>query len=114
MKKIIPSSHPGMGAIPHKFGTTFRVWAPNADRVYVTGSFSNWSDTNNPLAKEADEYWSADVPEAKPGDQYRYNIANGPQLLSRMDPYAMEVTRSNGNAVIFELDYPFKWKCRHI
>lgn len=105
MKKISPSSRPGMGAIPHKSGTTFRVWAPNADRVYVTGSFNNWSDTDNPLAKEAHGYWSADVPEAKPGDQYRYNINNGPQLLSRMDPYAMEVTSSNGNAVIFELDF---------
>jgi 1,4-alpha-glucan branching enzyme len=35
------SLQPGMGAMPHAEGTTFRVWAPHADQVFVTGSFSD-------------------------------------------------------------------------
>ena len=31
-----------MGAIPYDGGTTFRVWAPHAQRVQVVGEFSNW------------------------------------------------------------------------
>ena len=27
--------HPGMGAIPHKAGVAFRVWAPHAESVAV-------------------------------------------------------------------------------
>ena len=32
----------GMGAIVHDDGVAFRVWAPNADRVSVVGTFNDW------------------------------------------------------------------------
>ncbi len=35
---------PGLGSMPHEGGTAFRVWAPNADAVAVTGSFTDWSE----------------------------------------------------------------------
>ena len=38
------SAHDGMGAIVHDAGVAFRVWAPNADAVFVTGSFNDWSE----------------------------------------------------------------------
>ena len=38
------TSHPGMGAIPGAEGVTFRVWAPHAEKVYVTGTFNDWSE----------------------------------------------------------------------
>jgi 1,4-alpha-glucan branching enzyme len=69
-----PSSLPGMGPRYFGDGTSFRVWAPHAARVGVTGSFNGWSATGHPLAREGDGYWSADVPEAVPGDQYKYVI----------------------------------------
>ena len=31
----------GMGAVPGAKGVTFRVWAPHAKKVYVTGTFNN-------------------------------------------------------------------------
>jgi 1,4-alpha-glucan branching enzyme len=40
---------PGMGAIPHEGGTTFRVWAPHAEAVSVMGTFNDWSAEANPL-----------------------------------------------------------------
>ena len=38
------SMQEGMGALPHPDGVSFRVWAPHADAVFVTGSFNDWSE----------------------------------------------------------------------
>jgi len=107
MTSASPSTHDGMGAMPYKEGTSFRVWAPHADRVSVIGSFNNWSKTANSMTHEGNGYWSCDIPEAKAGDEYRYLIVNGSKELSRIDPYAREVTSSVGNTIIS--DPHFKW-----
>jgi 1,4-alpha-glucan branching enzyme len=104
--------HSGMGAIPNAKGVTFRVWAPHAEKVYVTGIFNDWSKTSTPLFNEKNGYWSTDVPEAKVRDEYRYVIHaptdwNLPPL-SRIDPYARKVTNSAGNGIIYDLD-AFDW-----
>jgi 1,4-alpha-glucan branching enzyme len=100
--------HPGMGAIPTAKGVTFRVWAPNAKKVYVTGTFNDWSKTSLPLVSEENGYWSVDVSGAKPGDEYRYLIHAQQGLLSRIDPYARKVTSSIGNGVIYDTE-AFDW-----
>jgi len=88
------------GAFPHKGGCAFAVWAPNADAVYVFGSFSNWLKDSHPLARDRYGTWSGDVPGAKPGDEYRFRIVTGGKEFLRIDPYARRVTSSVGNAVI--------------
>lgn len=96
--------HPGMGAIPHEQGVAFRVWAPHAQRVCVSGSFNNW-DESTPLVQGDNGTWYADVPSAKIGDEYRYLIFNGDQKLSKIDPYARQVTNSVGNSVVHDPHY---------
>jgi 1,4-alpha-glucan branching enzyme len=96
-----------MGAVPHQEGTAFRVWAPHADKVSVTGSFNNWSKTASPMAREDNGYWSCNIAEAKAGDEYRYIIVSGSRELSRIDPYAREATSSLGNAIVH--DPAFDW-----
>ena len=91
-----------MGANPGPEGVTFRVWAPHAEKVCVTGTFNDWSKTSAPLAKEENGYWSTDVSEAKTGDEYKYLIHGPRGLLSRIDPYARKVTSSIGNGVIYD------------
>ena len=85
---------PSMGAIPGARSVTFRVWAPNAENVFVTGTFNSWSKTSTPLVRDKNGYWSADVSEAKTGDEYRYLIHGPKGRLSRIDPYARKVTSS--------------------
>jgi 1,4-alpha-glucan branching enzyme len=34
----------GMGSILGEVGVTFRVWAPNAEQVFVMGEFSEWRE----------------------------------------------------------------------
>ena len=94
--------YPGMGVILGAKGVTFRVWAPNAEQVYLTGTFNNWSKTLTPLAKEKSGYWSTEVSDTKVGDEYRYLIHGPKGPLSRIDPYARQVTSSTGNGVIYD------------
>ena len=98
----------GMGSLPHESGVAFRVWAPHAEAVYVTGSFNNWSPDAHPMAQEGDGYWYADLADASVGDEYRYRIVNGDKQLLRIDPYARHVTNSVGNAVVY--DPHFDWE----
>src|SRR5208337_3683847 len=100
------TNQPGMGAIPDAKGVTFRVWAPHADKVYVTGTFNDWSQTSTPLFNEKNGCWSIAVPGVKAGDEYRYLIHCPVDwklpTLSRIDPYARKVTNSKGNGIVYD------------
>lgn len=91
----------GMGSIVGEDGVTFRVWAPNADQVFVMGEFSEWREEQFPLEQEGDGYWAIHVNEAQAGDEYKFLLINGDQRLHKNDPYARKITHSNGNSVIF-------------
>jgi len=98
---------PGMGSIILKSGVAFRVWAPNAESVSVVGSFNDFDAAMNPLTSDSNGYWYTEVLTAKAGDEYKYEITSGKQKLSRIDPYARQVTNSVGNGVIYE--DTFEW-----
>lgn len=94
-----PSTAPGMGASinPGVEGVTFRVWAPNADQVYVAGNFTNppWNEGKIPLAREGQDsgFWSVLVPEAKEKNHYKFIISRkGEPDLWKLDPYSRKVT----------------------
>jgi 1,4-alpha-glucan branching enzyme len=97
---VQPARLPGMGAIPNGNGTVFRVWAPHASAVFVTGSFNNWQRSQIPLARETDGCWSANVPQARVGDEYKFVVQSGSQQLLRTDPYAKDVRPPFQNGVV--------------
>ncbi|TDQ31364.1 alpha-amylase family glycosyl hydrolase [Zeaxanthinibacter enoshimensis] len=99
---------PGMGATIKDGLTTFRVWAPNAEKVFVIGDFNDWNRTDFELEHEEVGYWSGVTDLAKPRQEYKYLIHYQGQELERNDPYAFEVTNSNGNSIIRDLD--FDWE----
>jgi 1,4-alpha-glucan branching enzyme len=109
VSSVIPEvAQTGMGALPHASGVAFRVWAPHASAVYVTGTFNEWSPESNLMANEGAGYWYADIATAKIGDEYRYRIVNGDGTFLRIDPYARQVTSSIGNSVVH--DPHFDWE----
>lgn len=87
-----------VGALVRKSGVSFRVWAPFAESVAVTGSFNNWSE--QPLDSEQDGYWSGVVPGAKEGQEYKFVIRRDGVTYHRNDPRALHFTTSPGNSVI--------------
>ena len=100
---VVPSTRPGVGAIPYAGGTTFRVWAPNAASVNVVGDFNWWNTTYNPLASEGGGWWSADVAGANVNDEYKYVMPGVSPW--KIDPRARDVTSSVGNGLIVSTDY---------
>jgi len=100
-----------MGAMAHGGGIAFRVWAPYAKAVSVVGGFNDFQPTVNPMAHEAEGFWYADVASAKVGQEYRFWLDTETGPVTRIDPYAREVTNSIGNAVI--ADPHFDWGDDH-
>ncbi|MBW4425084.1 MAG: alpha amylase C-terminal domain-containing protein [Nostoc desertorum CM1-VF14] len=112
MPAIKASTLTGMGAIPYKTGTAFRVWAPFASAVYVAGDFNNWSTSANLLTSENNGYWSVDVPGAKEGQKYRYVIQSpfipADSVWWRTDPYCKHVLDNEGGDGVIVTDQ-FDW-----
>ena len=99
----------GMGAIPKgKKGTTFRVWAPHAERVSVVGGFNDWNEKKNKLELEENGYWAAYLPNAGLGTEYKFAIHTTNGTFLRNDPFARQMTNSNGNSVVAKRE--FKWE----
>lgn len=99
-----------MGATPYAdalgTGVTFRVWAPNATNVAVPGQFNGWSTAANYLVKEpGTEVWSADIPAARNGHEYKYQI-NG--SVWKRDPRNRKAVSSVGNSIVYD-PKAFNW-----
>jgi 1,4-alpha-glucan branching enzyme len=92
----------GMGAIVTAGGVGFRVWAPHADAVSVVADFNGWDAEATPMAGEGGGYWYAFAAAALPGQEYRFVLRTGEKTLQRVDPYAVQVTSSVGNGVIYD------------
>ncbi len=95
-----------VGAVLHKDHVSFRVWAPFALSVDVTGSFNDWGKT--PLANEGDGYWAVDVSHAIAGQEYKFIIGTPNGELVKNDPRALHVTATTGKSVI--VDPGFDWE----
>lgn len=107
LKKI--DTQPGMGAIlKSRQGTTFRVWAPNAEEVSVVGEFNAWEGEDHVMQKEEHGCWRLDIPKIKEGMEYKFAVRtkNGSEL--RNDPFARQMTNSNGNSVVAKRKFSFK------
>ena len=75
----------------HVDGVRFAVWAPNARRVSVVGSFNQWDGRRHGMRlRHAAGIWDIFVPHAALGDLYKFEIiaANGELLPLKADPYA--------------------------
>ncbi len=97
-----------MGPIVLDHGVAFRVWAPNADHVCVVGDFNDWNSSANPMGRDPNGDWYVYVENAKPGDQYKYELKNGENTFRKIDPRVREVTNSVGKGIVH--DPNFDWQ----
>ena len=97
----------------NKNTVVFRVWAPDAKSVSVTGDFNDWSETENPMKplKNSGGVWEAEIKNIKPYDMYKYCItaADG-RTLMKCDPYGFHMETRPGTATkYYEIDDCYEW-----
>ena len=93
-------------------GFVFRVWAPNADAIMLTGDFNDWSD-NLPLERVSDGgIWEINVTDGsvKLGDKYKYKIYGCGQVHYKADPYAKRAELPPNTASVVECDSDYQWR----
>jgi 1,4-alpha-glucan branching enzyme len=91
--------HEGLGALPYDGGTAFRVWAPGADHVALSGDFNKWSAAH-PMEAEDGGNWYLDVPGVHPGASYKYGITSSGTSALRNDPRARAVSLESSSIVV--------------
>ena len=86
-----------LGAHPLRIGgvdgVRFAVWAPNARRVAVVGTFNGWDGRRHPMRlRHAAGVWEVFLPQVGAGALYKYEItaADGTRLPHKADPCARQ------------------------
>lgn len=88
--------------IGYQSGYHFAVWAPNAQRISVVGSFNHWDASAHPLHRvQQSGIWETFIPNLSPGHSYKYAVRNaqGKEIL-KADPYANAGEYNQGHASI--------------
>ena len=90
--------HPGRTSVGD--GVTFRVWAPRARSVAVTGDFCDWSDVALPMTLLSQGgVWECFVPGAVAGQRYRFAVRGSDgRLRHKADPYGQWMDPPPGSA----------------
>ncbi len=100
------------GAHKTKDGYVFRVWAPNADCIMLTGDFNGWNE-NIPMSRITDGgIWETTVERGvvKNGDKYKYKIYGCGQVHYKADPYARSTELPPDTASVVDESNGYKWK----
>jgi 1,4-alpha-glucan branching enzyme len=94
-------------------GTSFNVWAPNAEKVSVIGDFNGWDKESHPLSVRGDGsgIWEGFIPNVGEGTVYKYHIVSkyNNYRVDKGDPFAFcwQVPPKTASVV---LDLTYEWK----
>ena len=82
-------------------GVRFAVWAPNAERVSIIGSFNQWDGRIHSMrAHGSSGVWDIFTPNLTTSDTYKFEIRNRHtgNILVKTDPYGFEFEPRPGTA----------------
>jgi len=83
-------------------GAWFGLWAPNAERVSVVGTFNGWDRGAHPLERTVDPgIWEGFVPGVSDGALYKFFIERGGSAEEIPDPAAVASEPAPGTASMF-------------
>ena len=105
-----------LGAAPVTFegvdGVRFAVWAPNARRVSVVGSFNSWDGRRHPMRLRAEAgVWELFIPRLAAGEIYKYEIVGpgGETLPLKADPLARRTEHPPATGSVVAALPDFQW-----
>lgn len=84
-------------------GVHFAVWAPNAERVSVVGTFNHWDGRRHPMRRRgATGVWETFIPGLSEGEAYKYEIRGprGALLPLKADPVGFGSEHPPANASV--------------
>lgn len=93
-----------LGAHPshqeNQAGMYFGVWAPNAEQVWVIGSFNDWNESSHPMENLGHgDIYSLFIPGVKVNELYKFLIITPDgQKLYKADPFANYAEMRPGTA----------------
>jgi 1,4-alpha-glucan branching enzyme len=96
-------------------GIRFAVWAPNAERVSVTGNFNGWDGRIHSMrAHGASGVWDIFIPNLTTSDTYKFEIRNRQTggVLVKTDPYGFEFEQRPGTAAKISKSL-HQWQDKH-
>ena len=105
-------SHKFLGSFLEGDSCTFRVWAPNAKRVFVTGELCSWYPHTYEMKRINDRgIYEIQIPGVSEFDAYKYLIVTHSGVeLWKADPYAKHAeTRPLTASKVYTLP-EYKWK----
>ena len=107
LEHVTPSTP--MGATLIADGATFRVWAPHAVAVHVSGEWDGFTATEaNLLTRDGAGHWRGFVPGVRDRDRYRFWVVGDGSTGPKRDPYARELeTPFPGDCIVRETDFPW-------
>ena len=100
-----PRHHQGV------FGTSFAVWAPNAEGVSVVGDFNGWDGRLNPMRSMGPSgVWELFVPDVNEGTRYKFEIhpRDGAPFL-KADPMALRTEVPPLTASVVHHLHHYRW-----
>ena len=92
-------------------GTHFAVWAPNARRVSVVGSFNFWDGRKHAMqARGGSGVWELFVPGVGVGAEYKFEIRTQKNsLLLKSDPFGFQMQKRPETASIVADIEGYEW-----
>jgi 1,4-alpha-glucan branching enzyme len=98
-----------LGAHAHPDGTSFAVWAPNAEQVSVVGDFNGWNTGSDLLVPvQSSGIWAGRVDGAHTGNVYKFHIRSRHAgfHVDKADPFAFRSeTPPRTGSVVWDLSY---------
>lgn len=98
----------------HKTGSgyVFRVFAPNAQKVFLVGDFNGWSEDTRLYKVSAGGVWETFVEGKKVAAQqrYKFKIYGNGAVCYRADPYARCTDKMPETASLIPSECEYSWK----
>lgn len=92
-------------------GTSFAVWAPNAQRVSVVGNFNNWDGRRHPMRLLGTSgIWELFIPGVGEGNIYKFEVRNQHgHIVLKTDPFGFYFEQAPKNAAVIWDNQKFAW-----